>query len=368
MSKDYYKILGVEKNASREEIKKAYKKLAKQYHPDISKEEGAAEKFKEVNEAASVLGSDEKRKQYDQFGSEFVNRGGFGGAGGFNGFDSDSFRDFSFNFDDIFENFFGGGLGGFGRRSRSTPRGSDLRFDMEITLEQAAEGFSKTVKFTKNSNCDECEGRGGFDFKTCSTCNGTGRVTRQSRTPFGIFQSTTTCPDCNGRGERPGKTCKKCYGEGIIDQEKELEVDIPAGIDEGSQLRIKGEGEAVKGGTPGDLYLFIHIKQHKYFKRKGEDIFLDARISFTEAALGTEIEIPTIEGNASLKIPSGTQPGTVMRMKNKGMPRIHSHGRGDQLVKIIVEIPKKLSKKQKSALEEFEKENKKKSFIERVFS
>jgi len=366
MSKDYYKILGVEKNASREEIKKAYKKLAKKYHPDLNKEEGSTEKFKEVNEAASVLGNDEKRKQYDQFGSDFANRGGFGR--GFGGFDSSAFRDFSFNFDDIFESFFGGGFSGFGNRRRSAPRGSDLRFDLEISLEQAAEGLTKNIKFTKNTVCHLCSGKGGHDFETCKTCGGRGRVTRQSRTPFGIFQSTTACPDCKGNGEKPKKTCKKCHGEGIIDEEKELEIEIPSGVDNGSQLRIKGEGEAVKGGTTGDLYIFVTVKKHKYFERDGADIYLDAGVSFSEAALGTKIEIPTIEGKATLNIPQGTQPGTLLRMKNKGMPYVNQNGKGDQYVKIMVEVPKKVSKKQEKLLKEFDKESKKKSFLERVFS
>lgn len=362
MSKDYYKILGVEKNASREEIKKAYKTLAKKYHPDLNKDSGASEKFKEVNEAAAVLGNDEKRKQYDQFGSDFASRAGFGG---FNGFDSSAFRDFSFNFDDIFESFFGGG---FGNERRRTPRGSDLRYDLEISLEQAAEGLSETISITKNSECKKCEGRGGFNFKVCSFCRGSGRVTRQSRTPFGIFQSTTACPNCKGLGEEPEKTCSACHGKGINEEEKEIEIEIPAGVDDGSQLRIKGEGESVKNGISGDLYLFINVKPHKYFKRKGADIYLDAKISITEACLGTEIEIPTINGKAILKIPQGTQPGTLLRMKNKGMPFINKSNRGDQYVKVVVEIPKNLSRNQKKLLQDFEKEGEKKSFLERVFS
>lgn len=365
MGKDYYSILGVDKNASREEIKKAYKRLAKKYHPDLNKEEGSAEKFKEVSEAAAVLGDEQKRKQYDQFGSDYVNRGG---AGGFGGFDPNAFKDFSsFNFDDIFESFFGGG--GFGGRRRPrTRRGEDLRYDLDITLEEAAEGFTKTISFSKNSSCPECDGKGGFNLHTCPECNGQGRVVRQSRTMFGMFQTTTVCPTCRGQGETPEEVCKRCHGDGIVTEHKDLEVTIPPGVDNHSRLRIQGEGEAVKNGIPGDLYLFIHVKPHKYFQREEDNLYLEVSISFPEAALGTTIEVPTLTGKANLKIPSGTRPGSLLRMKGKGMPRLHGSGKGDELVRVLVEVPKKLSKKQADFLERFEKESKKKSFLERVFT
>ena len=363
MGKDYYKILGIDKGATKDDIKRAYKKLAKKYHPDISKESNAAEKFKEVNEAASVLGDDQKRQQYDQFGSDFVNQ-----RGGFGGFDPNMFRDFSFNFDDIFDTFFGGGrgFGGFGRR-RAQPRGSDLRYDLTITLEEASQGLKRNIKIVKNAICDTCNGKGGTDFEKCPQCHGQGRIIRQSRTPFGMFQTSSTCQKCRGEREVPKHLCKKCHGEGIIDEEKELEVKIPAGVDNNSRLRIHNEGEAVKGGIPGDLYIFITVKKHKYFQRDGADLYLETHISFAEASLGTEIEVPTIDGKANLKIPPGTQPGTLMRMRGKGMPRLHGSGRGEQLIKVRVEVPKRLSKKQKDILKQLDKENKKKCFLDRVF-
>lgn len=359
MSKDYYSVLGVDKGASKEEIKKAYKTLAKKYHPDISKEANAAEKFKEVNEAASVLGDDQKRQQYDQFGSDFVNRGA---SGGFGGFDSSVFRDFSFNFDDIFDQFFGGG-----RQRRRQNRGSDLRYDLQVTLEEASEGFKKTIKIRKNSSCGLCQGKGGLDFESCPQCNGRGQVLRQSRTPFGIFQTSATCPKCSGRGELPKHLCRDCHGDGVVDIEKELEVTIPPGVDNNSRLRIEGEGEAIRDGVTGDLYLFISVKKHKFFQRDGDDLYLETFISYPEAALGTEIDVPTIDGKATLKIPSGTQPGTLMRMRGKGMPHLHGTGRGEQLVRVRVEVPKKLSKKQKELLTQYDKEHSKKSFLDRVF-
>ncbi|RJQ16785.1 molecular chaperone DnaJ [Candidatus Woesearchaeota archaeon] len=357
MSKDYYKILGVEKGASRDEIKSAYKKLAKKYHPDVNKDANAAEKFKEINEAASVLGNDEKRQHYDQYGSDFVNQGGFQG---FSGFDSTSFRDF----DDIFDTFFSGF--GFQGQRRGKQRGSDLRYDLDISLEEAATGTTKTIELEKNATCDICNGLGGHDIETCSTCQGSGAMRRQARTPFGVFQTTSTCSHCNGRGQIPKKTCKKCHGEGIIEISETLDVKIPAGVDNNSRLRLTGKGEGIKNGISGDLYIFIQVKPHKYFERQGDDLYLDVNLTFSEAALGTSIDVPTIDGNAKLKIPQGTQPGTVLKMHGKGMPHVNGHGTGDQLVKIQVEIPQKLSKKQIELLKEFDKEHKK-GFFERVF-
>jgi molecular chaperone DnaJ len=358
MSKDYYTILGVEKNASRDDIKSAYKKLAKKYHPDVNKEAGATEKFKEINEAASVLADEEKRRQYDQYGSDFTQRGS-------SGFDPSAFRDFSFdNIDDIFESFFGGGF----RRNNQRPRGSDLRYDLEISLEEAAEGVTKTISLEKNTICKQCQGKGGFDFSTCKECHGTGQLRRQTRTPFGIFQTTTPCTTCMGKGEIPSKRCKECDGEGIVEDRKELEVGIPKGVDSDARLRIQGEGEGIKAGIPGDLYIFISIRKHPSFERRNDDLYVNIKISFAEAVMGTEIEVPTIDGKALLKIPAGTQPGTLMSMKGKGMPHLHNPGRGNQLVKVIVEVPTKLNKKQIELIKSFDEEIKtKKSFLERVF-
>jgi molecular chaperone DnaJ len=365
MGKDYYKILGVEKNATKEEIKKAYKRLAKKYHPDLNKEPDATEKFKEINEAASVLGDDEKRKQYDQFGSDAFKMGG--GAGGFGGFDFSGFdfSDFGFNsdedidFGDVFDAFFGGSRGFSGRRKgRRENRGNDLRTDIEISLEEAAFGTKKQVSISKKDVCDECSGKGGEDIEDCPDCHATGYKTETRRTVFGIFQTTRPCPSCSGTGKIIKNPCRKCNGNGMMRKTKKLEIDIPEGIEQGSRLRISGEGEAgFRGGSSGDLYVVVHIKPHRVFERHNNDIYLEMPISFIQASLGTEIEVPTLDGKALLKIPSGTQPGTIFKMKGKGVPFLHSYGRGDQLVKVIVKIPDQLSRRQHELLKEFAEES-----------
>lgn len=352
--KDYYETLGVGRDASKEEIKKAYKNLAKKYHPDLNKENGSEEKFKEINEAAAVLGDDKKRQQYDQFGkADFSNMGG-------QGFDFADFANFGFDFGDIFDSFFGGSFGG-GRRGPRRMRGDNLRFDIDITLEDAATGISKTVVIPRHETCPECDGKGGSDVKKCPDCGGSGVVRQTSRTPFGIFATTSTCRKCNGSGEVVKTMCDHCGGEGRIKKNRKLEIDIPAGVEEGTRLRVSGEGEAgERGGPHGDLYVLIHIKPHEMFKRKGNDIFLEAPISFSEAALGTTIEVPTLEGKSKLKIPAGTQPGTVFRMKGKGIPDIHGYSTGNQNVMVTIKVPEKLTKKQKELLSEFDKSSKKK--------
>ncbi|MCA9478152.1 MAG: molecular chaperone DnaJ [Nanoarchaeota archaeon] len=365
-NKDYYKTLGVEKGASKEEIKKAYKKLAKKYHPDLNKDNPEAEqKFKEINEAASILGDDKKRQQYDQFGSEGMKYGGanqgFGGGFG-SGFDG-------FDFNDIFDSFFGGG-GGFGGRGRSRgPQpGADLRYDIEITLEEAAEGLEKKVKMRKNVTCDDCQGHGGTDVSTCSLCHGRGQVSRQQRTPFGIFQTQSTCPQCHGSGESYKHECKTCHGSGHVMAEKTIKITIPAGIESSTRLRISGEGEPGEpGARPGDLYVFVHIKAHDVFERDGDDLYLEVPISYSQAVIGDSIEVPTILSKAKLKIPSGTQPGTLLRMKGEGMPHLRHSGHGDQYVKIQVEVPTTITKKQKEQLEAFEKGFKDKKPHQRFF-
>jgi molecular chaperone DnaJ len=358
--KDYYKILGVDRNATKEQIKSAYKKLAKQYHPDVNKEHNAAEKFKEINEAASALGDDQKRQQYDQFGADFERKYHQDFNQNFRGFD---FEDMDFG--DVFEMFFGGGFGG--RRSRQS-RGRDLRYDMTITLEEAATGTKKSITLEKPETCPDCDGRGGDDYETCDECNGQGVKRVSQRTPFGIFQSTVTCKKCQGHGEVVKNVCETCEGEGIIHKKKTLEVTIPEGVDSGAQLRLREEGEAIKGGTTGDLYIFIEVKKHKFFDREGDDILIDVPISVTQAILGAEIEVPTLEGRVDLSIPEGTQPETVFKLRNKGIPHLNHHGRGDQLVKVKVQIPDKLTKKQEQIIEEFDKElGKKRSFFERFF-
>lgn len=351
--KDYYELLGVSRDATKEEIKRAYKRLAKKYHPDLNKSPGADEKFKEINEAAAVLGDDTKKEQYDRFGTaDFSNIGG-------EGFDFADFANFGFDFEDIFNTFFGGRVGGFDRR-RGKPapvRGDNLRFDLEATLEEAAAGTAKTVIIPRHETCSKCDGQGGTDVKKCPECKGTGVFRQTSRTPFGIFSTTRTCRTCMGSGEVVRNTCETCDGTGRIKKNKKLEIEIPAGVEEGTRLRVAGEGEAgERGGPSGDLYVLIHIKPHKIFKRRGNDIYVGVPITFAEASLGTTIEVPTLDGKAKLKIPAGTQPGTVFRMRGKGIPDVHGYGKGNQNITIIVKVPEKLTKKQKELLKEFDKE------------
>lgn len=358
--KDYYKTLGVSKSATKEEIKKAYKKLAMQFHPDRAPEEKKKEyeeKFKEINEAASVLGDDKKRQQYDQYGSS-----AFSGSAGFEGFDfSDimsQFRSGAFGgggFDDLFEQIFSGG----GRSSRGR-RGADLLYETEISLEDAYHGTTKSISLNKLEYCKECSGRGAQNFEQCHHCHGSGYLKRTQRTPFGIFQQTGPCGSCGGRGELPQDTCKSCTGEGVVRRKKEIEVKIPAGIQQGMRLRVPKEGEIGQNNGPaGDLYVQILFKKHDFFTREGNDLHLAIPVSFTQAALGDEIEIPTLEGknkNESLKIPPGTQPETELKLRGKGFPDVHGHGRGDLVVKVQVQVPTKLSKKQVELLKQFNEE------------
>lgn len=369
MSKDYYKILGVSKEATREEIKKSYKKLAKKYHPDLNKSSEAEQKFKEISEAAAVLGDDKKRAQYDQFGDAdaFKQASGFEG---FRGFDfSDIMSKFRFghfgDFGDIFEQLFGGSS----RRRPHGRRGHDLQYDLEITFEEAHHGTEKNIELKKLEHCPECNGKGGKNFQNCSHCNGSGYIKKTSRTPFGFFQQTSPCPYCRGEGEVPNQTCSACHGEGLVRKKKEIEVTIPAGVETGTRLRVSGEGEVGEnGGGAGDLYIFIHLKPHKVFKREGNNVYLIIPISFTQACLGDEIEIPTLDGKAKLKIPSGTQSETVFRMKNKGFPYLGHVGSGDQMVKVMVQVPKKLTKKQKGLIKQLKEEKPSNNFFKKFFS
>ncbi|MGM5485405.1 MAG: molecular chaperone DnaJ [Nanobdellota archaeon] len=354
--KDYYDILGVDRNASKEEIRKAYKKLAKKYHPDLNKgDKEAANKFKEVNEAASVLADDKKRQQYDQFGTT-----GQQAQGG--GFSSQDFSDFGFgfDFDDIFESFFGGNPFGGGSRRRRKRGGADLQTDVEVDLEDVYHGTKKELNVEKHETCDKCKGSGAKDddsIVTCSTCKGSGVEKRAQRTPFGIFQSTGPCSSCNGRGEVIKDKCSACAGEGRVKKKRKIEIDIPAGVEHGNTLRLEGEGEAgPNGGPSGNLYVRIFVREHDIFEREGSDLICKVPISFVQAALGATISVPTITGKAELKVPPGTQSHTVMRMKDKGLPMLHGSGRGDQLVKIIVQVPKRLSKKEREIIEQLAEE------------
>lgn len=368
--KDYYKVLGVGRDASKEEIKKAYKKLAKKHHPDINKDPGTQDRFKEINEAASVLGDDRKREQFDRFGSTAENMGGFSGfdprdfGGGAGGGDI---------FGDIFDQFFGSGFSGFHRQqSNRATKGADLTFDMEITLEEAHAGLKKKVKIPRSVSCPDCKGKGGHDFSTCNECNGNGMIRRQQRTPFGIMQTQGICPTCNGERESPSRRCEECDGTGFIHEMKELEIVIPAGIENRTRLRLTGMGEAgMRQGQSGDLYVNVFVLQHEIFERSGNDLHIDIPITFVQAAMGDEIDIPTIEGKAKLKIPQGTQTHTLLRMKGKGMPAMEGYGTGDQMVRVIVHVPEKLTQRQKDSLKAFarisgDKLNPGRGFFERL--
>ncbi|NLN54115.1 MAG: molecular chaperone DnaJ [Firmicutes bacterium] len=354
--RDYYEVLGVSRDASTEEIKKAYRKLARKYHPDVNRDDKDAEKkFKEVKEAYDVLSDPQRRAQYDQFGHA-AETGGFG-TGGFGGFGQGDFSGFG-GFEDIFDSFFGG-FGGATqtRRSAGPQRGNDLRYDLEITLEQAALGLETTINVPRAESCDSCGGSGakpGTKPETCSHCHGTGQQQVARNTAFGRFVSVQTCQACGGTGSVIKERCPDCHGSGRVQRERKIEIKIPPGVETGSRLRVANEGEAgLRGGPPGDLYIVVHVRPHKLFVRQGNDIIIEVPISFTQATLGTELEVPTLTGKARVKIPAGTQTGTTFRLRGKGIPHLRGYGQGDQHVKVVVKIPKKISNKQKELLREF---------------
>ena len=351
--KDYYDVLGVKKDATDEEIKRAFRKLAKQYHPDVNKEPGADEKFKEIGEAYSVLSDPNKRSQYDQFGhAAFQNgAGGTGGAGGFGGFD---FNDFDFG--DIFDDLFGGGFGfGRGRNKTRASKGPDTLVKIQLDFMEAIKGCKKTIKVELNDTCPKCSGKGGFKEHKCSTCGGRGRVVAQQNSLFGVFQTETVCPDCKGVGTTYEERCTNCSGKGYIKQTKDIEVEVPEGVNTGNKLRISGKGEAGKNGGPnGDIYIEFIVKDHPLFERDDDDIYLEVPITITEAILGCKKEIPTLGNNVILDIKPGTQNLTKLKLKGKGVKSVNSRFTGDMYAVINVVVPTKLSRKQKDLIKELD--------------
>ena len=346
--RDYYEVLGVNKSASPEQIKSAYRKLAVKHHPDKNKgDKGAEEKFKEASEAYHVLSNSERKQNYDNFGHAAFENGG-GGRGGFGNFD------FSNHFSDIFEDFFGEGFGGGRRSRRSNNRGSDLRYDLSISLEEAFSGKKQDIKFSTSEKCDTCSGSGskpGHQAGACSMCGGHGQV----RSSQGFFTVQQTCPQCGGAGEEITHPCSSCNGQGKKQASKRLSVTIPKGVDDGTRIRLSGKGEAgSRGSSSGDLYLFINVYSHDLFKRSDENLFFECPISIADAALGTSIEIPTIDGGkAKIKIPAGTQSGKQFRLRGKGMPYMRGNDFGDLYVQVNTEVPISLNKQQKELLEKF---------------
>ena len=369
--RDFYEVMGVPKNATEDEIKKAYRKLAKKYHPDLNPGDKEAEaKFKEVNEAYEVLSDKDKRARYDQFGHAGVDPNFGGGAGG-SPFTGD------IDLGDIFNSFFGGFGGGARRANPNAPRrGSDTEGVVNISFEEAAKGCKKTISFNKIESCPDCGGTGaakGTTAETCPNCRGTGVVTQTQRTPLGMFQTQGACPNCRGTGKIIKKPCPKCGGQGRVRKTRKFKVNIPAGIDDGQSIQQRGQGNAgVNGGPAGDLFVTVAIRPHPIFTRNGPDVHVDIPISFAQAALGDTLQVPTIDGRIEYKIPEGTQTGTTFRMRGKGIQNVNGRGRGDQYVRVNIEVPKNLSDKQKKLLREFEEtstdENqiKRKSFWDKV--
>lgn len=345
--RDYYETLGVPKGANGDEIKSAFRRLARQYHPDVSQEPDAEERFKEINEAYAVLSDEEKRAAYDRYGHAGLN--GFGGAPDFSNLD----------IEDIL-NMFGFGMGfDFGRRSRrsanSPRRGADLQYNMTLEFEEAVFGVEKEVEFTRDEICERCNGsqaEPGTSAVRCSTCNGQGEVRQSRQTLFGSMVQVVTCPACSGAGQIVETPCKQCNGRGIERKSRKKTVQVPAGVDSGTRIRLSAEGQpGMNGGPPGDLYLSLRVQPHKFFKRRENDILLNLDINIAQATLGADVEVPTVDGPAILEIPSGTQPGKVLRMRGKGVPYLRSDRRGDQLVIINTEIPKRLSTEQRELME-----------------
>lgn len=386
--KDLYEILGVNKNATDDEIKKAYKRLAKKYHPDLNPDDkaGAEEKMKEVNVAYDILKDPKKRAQYDQFGHAAFQGGGGGGAGGagFGGFE-DIFGGaaggggFAFDMGDIFDTFFGGG--GRTRSSRKQnqgpERGADLRYDLSITFEEAAFGKDMTIKVPRMEKCDDCDGTGakkGTSPEDCPDCHGTGMRQTTTRTPFGVISNARSCERCHGTGKIIKNPCSHCHGTGKVKVEREIKISVPKGVDDGTRLRIANGGQpGERGGATGDLYVYIVVKKHPIFVREGNDVYCEVPVSFVQAALGATVEAPTIDGKIELKIPEGTQSGQTLKIRGKGVPHLRGDGRGDEYVRVKVLTPRNLSSRQKKLLRDFEADGndvknnpEKKTFVDKL--
>ena len=350
--RDYYEVLGISKGASEDEIKKAYKKMARKYHPDLNPDDKVAEeKFKEVNEAYEVLSDAQKRARYDQYGHAGVDPN-FGAGGGFDGgFD---FGDLG----DIFGSFFGGGFGGGRRANPNAPqRGESIRMSLVLDFEEAAFGCEKSVTVDRYETCDSCHGNGcaeGSTPEVCSECHGTGQVQVRRQTPMGVFSTSSTCTKCGGKGKIIHDPCKQCHGTGVERKKKTIKASIPAGIDNGQTISVRGQGNAGRnGGAAGDLLITITVRPHELFRREGTSVLCEAPITFAQAVLGAELEIPTIDGKVKYDLPEGTQSGTTFRLKGKGIPDINGRGRGDQYVTVYIETPRNLNREQKEALKKF---------------
>ncbi|MFC7393297.1 molecular chaperone DnaJ [Scopulibacillus cellulosilyticus] len=349
MSKrDYYEVLGVDRDASKDDIKKAYRKLARKYHPDVNKDSDAPEKFKEVKEAYETLSNPQKKAHYDQFGHTDPNQAGFGGSQGFGAGDFGGFGD-------IFDMFFGGGGGR--RRDPNAPRqGADLQYTMTITFEEAAFGKETDIQIPREETCATCKGSGakpGTQPETCPHCHGSGQLNVEQNTPFGRVVNRRVCQYCQGTGKFVKDKCTTCGGSGRVKKQKKIHVKIPAGVDDGQQIRLSGQGEAgINGGPAGDLYVVFNVKPHKFFERMGDDVYCEVPLNFAQVTLGDEIEIPTLYGKVKLKIPAGTQTGTKFRLKGKGIKNVRGYGQGDQHVTVRVVTPKNLSDREKELFKE----------------
>jgi molecular chaperone DnaJ len=355
--RDYYEVLGVQKTASKDEIKDAYRKLAMQYHPDRNKDTGAEERFKEISEAYAVLSDDQKRQQYDQLGhSGFDQR--YSSEDIFRGADFDSiFRDMGFG--DIFRTIFGGGgFGGFGGYEERD-RGQDLAYNLEITLEEAARGTEKEIEIPRTERCEVCGGSGaapGSSARVCPRCGGAGKIQNMRKAGFATYVQVTACPTCKGKGKLIDSPCSNCRGSGLIRRRRKITVKVPMGIDEGYQLRLRGEGEMVADGEPGDLYVVVHVRPSTQFMREGDDLWHVAIITYPQAALGADISVPTLDGSTTIKIHPGTQVGETITLRGKGMPRFRGYGKGDLFVRIGISVPERLTSQQRGLLEQLAKE------------